>query len=121
MQDFRTSVWSAVVTAVRRVGADLVVTIRDAQPRTLRHDGTVTFERSGDAAGVDVRNGLTAPPLTPGWSIDGLTHADGIARLQVSWKDERESYPVLYTIPCDAIRVVLRPSLGRSLLALVGR
>lgn len=121
MQDFRKSVWSAVVTAVRRVGPDLVVTLRDAQPGTLRQGGTVTFERAGDAAGVDVRNGRSAPPLTPGWSVDGLTHADGVARLQVSWKDERESYPVLYTITCGAIRVALRPSLGRSLLALVGR
>ena len=118
LQDFRPSLWHAVISCVSHDGPHLVLTVKHVRRKALRLQGAVTFIGTTRIESRDIRNDDAMRYLEPGWEIDGLNYRPGLARLQVSRSHGRESFPVLHTIICDEVRLSLRLDLLRTLIAL---
>ena len=118
LQDFRPLLWHAVISCVSHDGPHLVLTVKHVRQKALHLQGTMTFIGTTRVESRDIRNDDAMRYLEPGWEIDGLTYRSELARLQVSRSDGRESFPVLYTIICDEVRLSLRLDLLRTLVAL---
>ena len=109
MSDYSSTVGLAVVSDVSRIGADVVLLLRNAvRGIRLRYNGRVTLIGVTHIESVDLRNDLVPRELEPGWTISDLTFEAGTARLGVFKTDMHDRYPVLHSITCRDVQVRMR-------------
>ena len=106
----------ADIVSVQRVGADVVLSLRDIiRGVNLRYRGTVTFVGVTRIDSVDTRNDLVQHELEAGWTVSGMGFEDGVATLGVRQSGDHETFAVRHSIRCAAVELKLRPAVLRTL------
>ena len=106
----------AKIVGVQRVGADVVLSLRDIiRGWNLRYRGTVTFVGVTQIDSVDTRNDLVQRELEAGWTVDSMGFEDGMAFLGVRQSGDHETFGVGHSIRCAAVELKLRPAVLRTL------
>lgn len=104
------------LTRVERDGGDVLLVIRGLRRFGLGWATHIRCVGAGTPVGFDERAAGAARPLGPGWDVEAMTF-DGVrAVLDVTRSTgpgDRDA--VTYSLPCRAVRVVVRPSLRETL------